>query len=289
MLETLYREIKSEGLLKDREDARPPYSRPRENALAALVCEELTDHADRKLLIALHYVCRVVARYARDGSIYIAQLDEEEARLEAAVKPFYVPSGLPGHPGLSGFYFVEDDEEAILEIFSSSQRLASGLLKRIAINMRNGIAIPSGAQRLAQRVLWGDLKVPGPDNGRGDELHRDTLLVGLAKRLREEAGFPVGWSTWFRSNSHIPIAGVTLAAAALGAFGVTVNSQRARKIANDKGTRLIAAVPDVEELLRPVVWTSQLPGASLATTFEEHMQAYDPEPKVYVALRYFWP
>lgn len=214
---------------------------------------------DELLLSCLHYACAVAARYIEDGSIYVPQLDADLSLLETEVVPFSIEGGVAARRRFAGYQFAETRTHVLFEIFHSGPKIARVLLRRIAYNIANDVPVPYEARVLAGRVLEGTLELPKRPASRPDDVHRDTLLVALAKRLHQTAGYPVAGSpATFVRGKPVPIRGCTIAAAALSAYKIRVDAARARKIA-EKASSLLSAVRDPGELTRPALISWDVP------------------------------
>ncbi|TNC74161.1 hypothetical protein [Rubellimicrobium roseum] len=232
------------------------------------------------LLSSLQYACSVVARYAADRGVYVLQLDPAMEMLEKEVVPFRIEGGIPGKRGSFGYHFRESREGVLTELFDSSPKVARELLKRIGLNLWEGIETPEEAKSLACGVLWELDKVRREPANRPSNAHRDTLLVGIADRLKMVAGYPTGGekAQYFRGEKP-PVCGCTIAAAALDAFGVDVDAIRAFKI-NQAAKTYLQNVRDIDELLRPNGMT--VLNAQQGSASDDHA---DP---VLAALAYFF-
>ena len=236
---------------------------------------------DEMLLSSLHYCCAVVARYAQEDTIYIAQLDPDLTLLDDMVVPFFITGGAEEKRGFGGYHFKESPPGALLALFNSSPGTARELLDRIGATLMLDAPLPGEARRLATAVLTGRIVLPRRPAARPREDHRNTLLVALAKRVKKATGLAAaGTAADYTPGQPIPRYGCTIAAAALSAFpGGLINPSNAFKI-NQKAQSLLDKVKDLQDLTRAQVSTAELEAINWAGADEP----VDMAPRVAAAL-----
>lgn len=216
---------------------------------------------DQRLLSSIHFSVSVVARYSVDGGIYVPQLDPSLRALDEAVVPFFIEGGLPERRGFAGYHFDSSPGRLTSLFVRANPRVARELLGRIATNRTLGTPNPIEAEELVTALLAGGIEFPArPSENLASTDHRDTLLVAIADRLREVAGYAAAARvSSFHGSEYPPHCGCTIASAAMVAFGVTPPGDLGRKITSEGKVHRLGAVPNLEDLVRPRDVT--LPGA----------------------------
>lgn len=189
---------------------------------------------------ALNYAVSVVARYANNGSIYIPELDTRMRGLEGFFVPVYQSKGWPSlgvhaEEQLIGFHVSEHSAKAIEKWLLNDVALMDFVRKMIAFNVKNRYEMPPTLMSLAVEILTGQFEFPKNPAKRPKQTHRDTLLVGVAKRVSEKYDITFNGNIHnFENPKNAPIFGSTISAAALFGFGIVVNHKNVHKICANK-------------------------------------------------------
>jgi hypothetical protein len=189
-----------------------------------------------KVRSALEYAVCLSNCWIKEGKVHIDLLDLDVFALFEKFIPVYEQRGMMAEMALRGFDVEPEGCEAIVSQFRNSPKLAKVKGRSLAYNVLNGYPIPEGLRALAGYILSGDGTFPRPKAVKPTQIHRNTLLVGLARRVSVYAEIPLGSSEAILSGAvSNPISGATIAAAALHAFGVNISVRQASKIVYEKG------------------------------------------------------
>jgi hypothetical protein len=184
---------------------------------------------------ALEFAVCVTHNWVDKGKVYIDILDSDVFEVEEMFLPVYERRGWLEKEHLRGFDIEPENFGVIIDHFFASPKLARIIARKMAHNVLLGYHIPEGLRILAYHVLSGDVPFPSPKAVKPTLLHRDTLLVGLANRVSEQADIALGYGrAVLSSGDPKPICGATIAAAALFAHGVHLNVPQAAKIVYEK-------------------------------------------------------
>jgi hypothetical protein len=188
------------------------------------------DREDEWLPLALAFAVTVSAQWCRDGEVYIPFIDDALVEALDLFNPVYQTVGYNDEgKRLVGYQVKQIDVSEWERIFNSGAKAANHIRARLSVNLENSFPLPSSAQDFLVKLAKGLQNPPAPKKKKS-HLHRDTLLAGIAKKVSNAFGVPLGATKTRLSGSEIPICGCTIAASSLFAFGSTVNFPRADDI-----------------------------------------------------------
>jgi hypothetical protein len=189
-----------------------------------------------KVWSALEYAICVSNCWISDGRVQIDLLEKDVFALQEKFLPVYERRGGRAEEKLLGFDVRAEDCSTIREQFRDTPRLAKIIAENLAINVLYGYPVPEGLRTIAYYILSGSGTITRPKAVKPSLTHRDTLLVALAKRVKQDADIPLGiGEVKPLSGEFKPICGATIVAAAFHAFGVHINVAQAAKIVYEKG------------------------------------------------------
>jgi hypothetical protein len=189
-----------------------------------------------KVWSALEYAICLSSCWISEGKVHIRILEHDVFDAYEMFQPVYEQRGRKAEKKLRGFDVEPEDCVELLEQFRNSPKVAKIIAENLAYNVLMGYPVPDGLRALSYQILSGEGKLPRPKAVKPTLTHRNTLLVGLAKRISTDAEIPLGSSEAVLSGGGAkPICGAIIAAAALHAFGVHINAPQASKIVYNKG------------------------------------------------------
>lgn len=204
------------------------------NALRSPDYPERAPSKDEMLLASLHFACLVVNKHKSGDGVYVSELDDS-IRAVNRLMPFWIKKGGNPNDAMMGYDLMPDAEKEISRLLMTDGRAAKEIAKRLATNVFKWNQMPEWGRRLTYSLLTKTLEPPPAPKREPTERQRDTLLVALADGLRDRTFFRGSANpAKFARGEPTPFCGCTIAAAALGAFGITVNSKNASKIYSKK-------------------------------------------------------
>lgn len=193
-----------------------------ERRSAAFQRTHLTDEASA----GLNYALCVGKRWINEREVYIKHLDPDRTRIDQLFASNWHKGGNTSKMQFLGHDLAIEDTEEVLGIFNRSPLMAAEIAQCIAENIMKGWPVPEGLRGLALLLVTGRTVLTKPKPTKPSLTHRNTLLVGLAKRISDDCGIPLATSV---TASNI-ICGSAIAAAAFYAFGISISVHQASKI-----------------------------------------------------------
>ena len=183
------------------------------------------------LVSSVYFACMIIEKHLADRGIYLPDLDVSIQSVNRLMVRWHKLGGIKGQGVIGGYDFAADSEAELLDLFKSDGRAAREILFRLSESVRNGADIALAGRVIMAGVLCGTMTPPKVPKRESSQQHRDTLLVVIADGLRERSKYPGGAnSAKFVRGKPPPWCGCTIAAAALSAFKMPVDSIRASKI-----------------------------------------------------------
>lgn len=205
---------------------------------------------DEQVIASIFFACSVLTRYAKNRKVYVPDFDESLKDLARYVVPFSKNGGLPESGWSKGYDFLPAPPGSYLKVFQSSHFVARELLARVASNIQKGLPVPREALYIAASVLREDLEIPAPNPFKPTEMHRDTLLVLLAKRIHALTGIRPSANHHRSLRSEPSYCGSILVAASMHAFCIEMTPKRALKIYAQTASKVSQEI-DLDHVLRP--------------------------------------
>ena len=221
-----------------------------------------------KVWSALEYAIMVANCWADSGKIHIELLEREVSELTEKFEPVFERVGWKGEEVLCGYYVKPEFTGEMREQYRKSPTLAKVIAEKLAFNVAFGYPLPKGLRLLGFLIMSGKESFPRPKAVKPSQKHRNTLLVGLAKRISADASIPLASGVAVLSAANAkPISGATIAAAALHAFGVQVSAAQASKIVYEQGY-----IVSDEDLSGPIFIPNYVqPGRNLLADIDPHV------------------
>ena len=191
----------------------------------------------RRLDAAMKYAVSIVGRWARDGVVYIPDVDPDiEHVVELFLPVFEVRGTKSGEPLLAGYIFQSLSTREWIDHYQSSPRASELIRDRIHRNLFSGRPLPASILPMVGKIVAKLIDEPRALPQKPTLLFRDTLIAGIAKRVTASFGYHLGASkATYDSREYVPVRACTIAAAACFGFGIIVNPERADKVARKTG------------------------------------------------------
>jgi hypothetical protein len=189
-----------------------------------------------RLQRALEYCLPFAAKWTKDRKVYIPAIDEDASAASARFRQIYQRLGDDKEERFVGYDIADVPLADWIKLYRCSATTAEVIRHRLSINDWLGAPVPENARLLRSLILSDEVKAPRRRKGKPSQLHRDTLLSALSKKVQERFGFDLGAAkATYLQAERPPVRACTIAADALSAFGVSVGTpMRADEIARNR-------------------------------------------------------
>lgn len=257
------------------------------NALAYSTWRAPPPPTEDKLGLAVWYALSIVRPWVKDGQAYIPYIDPTMKAVTQRFKPVreIVGNAPPAEAKFVGYEVDDTTLEGWAKLFASSPRAASYIRNAITSNLLFNRTLPPGLLVFSCHLVEGAVREAEGRRHRPPETHRNTLLLGTARKVSSVFSIELGAaSVTYQKSDEAPIRGCTIAAAALYGVGVT---RIAPKTADDI-CRKINSLPVEEAEAGGVFHVAPLPSPGLLGVAKA-LQSTDPvyDAQWHRAMAYF--
>jgi hypothetical protein len=238
---------------------------------------------------AVWFALGIARIWVTDGKPYIPHIDPDMKAVTQRFRPVreIVGRSEQAEPSFVGYEVDDAHPDDWQALFQSSPRAERYIREAISTNLVFGRTIPPGLLVLACRIVDGAVKPNARKTRRAPLTHRDTLLLGIARKVSDAFSVDLGASTaTYQKVGTPPFRGCTVAAAALYGVGITrIVPKTANEICNK-----FKSLPILEAEMAGAFYPGSLPNEnilSIAAALERGENNVEREAQWRKAMEYF--
>ncbi|MDC1198770.1 hypothetical protein N8071_00135 [bacterium] len=186
---------------------------------------------------AIAFAVSVFGRWFGRGRVYIPELDETVAAAAEHFVPIYQRRGRSSEAELTFVGYEVSDLKGgeWKHLFEASPEAAAYIRMRFSQNLSLAYPMPKGATAFLGALTAKFIEQPRRPPRRHHEIHRNTLISGISRKVTSAFGYPLGANILtFENAERPPVCACTISAAGWNGFGSQLTPIRAHKICYDR-------------------------------------------------------